>query len=181
MKRILLLSCFVFALSVPSTAFAEWEMSMPIRQAGNVGIGLGAGTFATGFAIKYFPQPDFAIQGNLGWWRDRFVCNDRRCYGGGDSVAISADFLIERPTITGNKDVELAWNFGAGAGLGIEDDDRFNNDDDIALGVSGVLGLELLINLIPIDLVIEYRPNLLVIPDVDIDLIDFGGHVRFYF
>ena len=115
MKRFLLLSSFILALAVPASASAQWDMSMPIRQPGNVGIGLGAGTFATGFSIKYFPESAFAIQGNVGWFRDRFFCDRRRCVGGGDSFAISADFLIERPTLTGNKDVELAWNFGAGA------------------------------------------------------------------
>lgn len=179
-KRILGLVALVMALALPSPAAAEWEMSMPIRQAGNIGVGFGAGTFATGLSLKYFPSSSFAIQGNAGWFRNRFFCDGRRCYGGGDSLALSVDFLVERPTIAGGKDVELAWNFGAGVGLGIHDD-RFVRDDGIALGVSGVLGLELLINVIPIDIVIEYRPNLVVVPGVRLDLIDFGGHVRFYF
>ena len=52
--------------------------------------------------------------------------------------------------------------------------------DAIKLGVNGVAGLEFNFNPVPIDLVIEYRPGIHIIPNVDPDLIGFGAHVRVY-
>jgi len=32
-----------------------------------------------------------------------------------------------------------------------------------------------------LDVVLEYRPHFLLNPDTDLDLTEFGGHVRYYF
>lgn len=166
-------------LALPSTAFAEWKYGMPIRNEGNLGIGFGSGTLAHGLSLKYFADSNFAIQGNIGYWRGRYWgrCKGDYCgYYGGNSFAVSVDALFEQGTLVGNSDVELAWNFGLGGGLGLSE-----YNDSTGAAVAGILGLELLINVIPIDIVLEYRPNILVVPGFDLDPINFTGHIRFYF
>ncbi len=178
MKRLLTVIGFLVVLCASSSAFAQgWSYGMPIRQAGNFGIGIGAGTLGWPISMKYYLESAFAIQGNVGWWRNRWGCDGRGCYGGSDALAVSADGIFEMPVLVGNGDIDLAWNFGFGGGVGIRD----NDNDPLGFAVAGVLGLAVLINAIPIDIVLEYRPGFLIIPDFDLDLVNFTGHLRFYF
>ena len=179
MKRTIIWFALLILFALPSTASAQWEHSKQIRSAGTFGIGVGSGTLAHGLSMKYFAASNFAIQGNIGLWRGRYWgrCDRDYCqYFRGESFALSADAIFEQATIAGNSDIELAWNFGIGGGLGLSD-----YNDAIGAAAAGILGLELLIHVIPIDLVLEWRPNLLVIPDFEPDLVNFTGHLRFYF
>ena len=54
----------------------------------------------------------------------------------------------------------------------------FEATDD---GRNGVLGLEFNFIPVPIDLVIEYKPSLLLIDHIDFSAYSFCGHVRIYF
>ncbi len=136
---------------------------------GTIGIGLGATTFASGLSGKYYMSDSFALQGAVGTYgagADRFSN-----FGG---IAVGIDGLVENSALTRNEIFSLDWNFGLGAGVGLF-------EDTLGLAVSGVVGLEFNFVPIPIDLVLEYRPGLLVVPDVGIELVDFSGHIRFYF
>lgn len=179
MKRTIIWFALLVLFALPSTASAQWEHSKQIRSAGTFGIGVGSGTLAYGLSMKYFTASNFAIQGNVGYWRGRWWgrCGRDSCrYYRGNSFALSADAIFEQATIAGNSDIELAWNFGIGGGLGLSE-----FEDAVGAAAAGILGLELLIHVIPIDLVLEWRPNILVIPDFDPDLVNFTGHLRFYF
>ena len=137
---------------------------------GTLGVGLGAGTIASGLSGKYYSANSIAFQANLGSFGGSR--GDRFKNPGG--VAASLDVLLERPAFVVTPVVTLEWNLGLGAGLGIRDD---------ALGVAaaGVLGLEFNFVPVPIDLVLEYRPTLAILQDVDFEPIDLTGHLRFYF
>ncbi len=114
--------------------------------------------------MKHFLTKGTAVQGVVG------------AYGGweGGGLGLNADYLIERPPIASGEVIDLAWNFGAGAGVGI-------HDNSAAVAVSGVLGLEFAFVPAPIDLVIEYRPTLGVVPGIGVDLINATGHLRWFF
>jgi hypothetical protein len=171
MPRIIAVVLLLAALTSPATVTAE-----PVRRVGHWGLGLGAGTFATGLSTKYFFEREMSVQGNLGWWRGPYYCFRGRCYGGGDSLALSADLLFERPSFAGNDKVSVAWALGGGVGLGLEDE--FNN---FGLGVSFVIGIEVNVDVVPIDIAVEYRPGLGFLPGFDLNLINFTGHIRYYF
>ncbi len=163
-RRTLITSCMaliasaVLLVSTSSTAFAD----APIRQGGNFGIGLGNGTSATGLSAKYFLSGSQALQGTLG------------VHLGGDYLGVGADYLWEMPEFVQSSPANLGWNLGAGAGLGL--------GSGIYFGASFIAGLEFNFNPVPIDLVLEYRPTVNIISGGDlIDLVDFSGHVRFYF
>ncbi len=152
------------ALLVPTGAQAAPPPGGPF------GLGVGGGFGVSGLSLKYNPDTGSAVQGVLG------------LYGlgrsGGDGIGVGLDYLLERPAFAGGDPVELGWNFGFGGTAVLWDD---AHDDNLRVGASGVLGLEFLFKPVPIDLVLEYRPGVVVIPDFDIDLVNFSGHIRYYF
>lgn len=166
MTRTLIPAVLLFSLS--STASA----GSPVRSGGNFGIGLGGGYWLNGLSLKYFNSDNTSLQGVIGaygWGHD----NGYYDYYYNDGIGFSGDFLWEMPAITKNEAFELAWNAGLGPSVGI-------NDSWFALGLHGTLGLEFNFNPIPIDLVLEYKPGLYVIPDVGADFWNFAGQIRIY-
>ena len=135
------------------------------------GIGIGGGLAVTGLSGKYMMRDDFALQGVVG------VLDVGR---DDDSIGFSVDFLREMPDLFSEDGVALAWNFGVGGLLGIYEDD-FGGDAGVKAGVSGIVGLEFVVDPVPIDLVLEYRPSIIVVPSTDIEFIDFSAHIRFWF
>lgn len=158
----LVISVFTLAVAIgmSSSAWAE--------KPGTFGIGIGAGTISSGLSGKYY-MPSFAIQANVGTYG---AAGDR--YGDFDGLAFSVDALLEQDALFQNDVVAIEWNLGIGGGLGLF-------DDTLALAAAGVIGLEFNFVPIPIDFVVEYRPTLLLSPDVHLEPIDFTGHLRFYF
>jgi len=91
--------------------------------------------------------------------------------------AFGVDYLIELPDIvTAGDAFVLGWNAGIGGALGVAD-----GHSDLAIAAAGIVGLEFRIIPVPIDIVLEYRPGLLIVPDVAFDAVDFTAHIRFYF
>ncbi len=133
---------------------------------GTFGIGLGSGTNVSGLSLKQHAGPT-AIQGNIGCYGDGF---DSYSCGG---IGLSLDLLYNMPTFFQHEVLNLAWNAGFGGGLGL-------HSEKINLAAAFVLGFEINLNIIPIDLVVEWRPRLNIISDVDFDPIGFTGHVRIY-
>lgn len=122
-------------------------------------IGLGGGFGVSGISGKYYTGST-ALQGMVGAYR-------------GEGLGVGLDYLLEMPDIAAAGPVNIAWNLGVGRTVRV--------NDNLGVGVSGVAGLEFNFVPVPIDLVLEYRPGLHVIPDIDLDLVNFSGHLRFYF
>ena len=159
MKHLTLTASLVALLlcALSSSVFAADEVR------GSFGIGVGSSTTAYGLSAKLYLDPSFAIQGVVGLRND--------------SIGLSIDALYEMPALFRNNALELAWNVGFGPGVYI-------TDDTLGAAVAFVAGLEfnfLFIPSLPFDLVLEYRPSLRVLPGVDLDLVDFTGHIRVYF
>ncbi len=176
MKIRILLMVAIFSLFA-STAVSQQLRFQPraIKKAGNLGLGVGGGTLATGLSVKYFVSDFTSFQANAGFGRGCFGCGR---YGGayfGDSISVSADGLLEGGRLAGDKNFSVSWELGAGAGL------SFGDGGNLVVAASGVIGVQLNVNLIPIDFVLEFRPGAVVVPDVYLNLIDFTGHVRYYF
>lgn len=157
MLRLLPLTAALAAVSLPSAALAGASH----RTAGSTGVGLGVGTVGGGVSVKHFLADSHAVQGVVGL--------------GNDTLRVSADYLLEQNTFATTDVVDLAWNIGAGVGVGIGD------GGNLGLGVSGVAGLEFAFVPVPLDLVLEYRPTIAVVPDVDLELVEFTGHLRWFF
>ena len=133
-----------------------------------IGIGLGGGTRTTGVSVKATLDKALSVQGVLGL--DSGGTNER-----GGTLALAASALIEMPALFDDPDLEIAWCLGAGPYIAV--------GDDFWLGAHAIAGLEFNLRVIPLDITLEYRPSLeLVGPDgPDLVLVDFGGHVRWWF
>ncbi|MCK6524410.1 hypothetical protein L6R49_23640 [Myxococcota bacterium] len=156
MMRTMLLTAV--ALLLPSIARAE----VP----GNFGIGIGGGLGVSGISMKA-PFGPVAIQGVIGTygWNDRY--DD-------DRLGVSIDALWEQPSFASGGPVNLAWNIGFGGAVGV-------GRNDPLVGISGVAGLEFIVQPAPIDIVLEYRPGIILSPGTDVELVNFSGHIRYYF
>lgn len=150
-----------------TTLLLMLAMSSPAAAAdkvrGNIGIGVGRGTGVWGLSGKLYMGESTAVQAVVG--------------GHSNYLGLSADLLLEMPALADLGALEIAWSLGAGAGVGL-------SDSNLNLGVAGVAGLEFNFSIIPslpFDLVLEWRPNLFIISDFDLHLVDFSGHLRVYF
>lgn len=172
--------CALLALSTLTASPAQAQGK--IKQAGNFGLGLGIGTLASGLSGKYFLESNLSIQGNVGlhYYGPYGRCYRRGprryCDRWGDALGLSADLLSERGPLAGNDQVSLDWQIGGGLGLGI-----WERAPVLDVAAAFVLGLQVNVHALPIDVVLEYRPKLIILSDVDLDLIDFTAQIRYYF
>lgn len=184
MQRTLFVLILALGLAVPLTASAQSSSNSlnlgTIRKDRHIGVGVGTGTLASGFSLKYLMSDTLSVQANLGG------CH--RCVWGGNinwnwgtygGFAVSADVLLEMPAFLQNELVRLGWNLGAGAGLGVS-----NFSSTLAVAPAFVAGFTMEFQPIPIDLVLEWRPNLRVFigntSGIYADIIYFTAHLRFY-
>lgn len=166
MYRYLISAMMLAALSSSSYA------GTPIRSAGNFGLGVGGGYWLDGLSLKYFMGDNASLQGVIGGYGWGYKNGNDYYYDGG-GIGISGDYLWEMPALTNNEAFELGWAAGLGPSVSL-------SDNWFGLGVHGTLGLEFNFNPIPIDLVLEYKPGIYVVPGVGADLWNFGGHIRIY-
>jgi hypothetical protein len=163
MSRILPMALAAACFTLPGLALG----GAAHRTAGSTGVGLrgtflGSNIYGAGISAKHFLTDDHAIQGVVGL--------------GGNTLLLNADYLFEQKVFGETEGVEFAWNIGPGAGLGIASD-----ASALGLSVSGVAGLEIALVPIPLDFVLEYRPELVVIPVIALDIAQFYAHVRWFF
>ena len=136
------------------------------------GVGLGSGTIANGVSVKIMAGPG-AFQGVAGFWggggaKDRFVHVD--------GIAGSLDYLFEMPTLASSQYFTVDWAFGFGGGVGVP-----TFDGRVGAAASGIAGIEFNFTAVPLDLTIEYRPTIAIIPDPHLHLVDFTAHLRLWF
>lgn len=141
------------------------QAGTPVRSGGNLGLGLGGGYWFNGLSGKYYMSDRMAVQGVLGAYGIGLPG-----YGG---LGLTADYLWEMPAIMQGSVLEVAWSAGLGPSVGV-------GDQWVALGAHGTLGLELNFQKVPIDVALEYKPGLEVLPALGPDFLSFGGHVRVY-
>ncbi len=99
---------------------------------------------------------------------------------GRNSFQLHADYLRHAFVIDVNKG-SLPLYYGIGARvLILEDRDRFDDDDDVRLGLRIPLGITYLFDGAPLDIFLELVPVVELIPSTDVDL-EGGVGIRYYF
>ena len=72
------------------------------------------------------------------------------------------------PSLAQTQYFNLDWNFGLGGGVGVS-----TSGGSPGVAVAGIAGLEFNFTKVPIDLTVEYRPAIGLLPGVGIGLIGF--------
>lgn len=151
------------------------EAAPPIRNGGNVGLGLGVGTLTAGLDIKYWFNPYSSFQTTIGIYGPRTFDPDALVLGA------DLDFLIEPPAFVKTEGFDLGMNIGLGATVAT----GFEALDIV--GAHPVVGLAFHIDAVPIDVVIDYRPTLFIVDELEgtgdlrFDPAHLGLHVRYWF
>ncbi len=154
-----------------------WPGEAEAQRPDGLGVGLGYGTGVSGVSLKSH-QGDNALQGVIGCW-------GYNCAG----IGVSGDYLFSMSTLADEGSVRVAWNLGFGAAAGIWPGSSWSNrpgrwgDRSGNLWLAGqfVAGLEFIFPEIPIDVVLEWRPSLRVMPAAGFRFDHAGFHVRYYF
>ena len=155
--------------------------ALPARQAAaqeaapahKYGLGIGSATIVNGIDGKVW-FGGTALQAVVGVWGGGGA---RERFGHVRGLGVGVDYLFEMPPIARSAYFDVAWSFGPGAGFGVQT----ISGGKPALAASGVAGLEFRFTTIPLELAIEYRPTVGLLPDFGIALVDFTGHLRVTF
>ncbi|MEM1348981.1 MAG: hypothetical protein AAGI01_10520 [Myxococcota bacterium] len=124
------------------------------------GIGLGATGDTQGLSLRR-NQGVTSAQLVVGRWV------------GPAQLGVAVDGLYHFSPIVSGSLADLALYAGLGVGVGVIDDFGFN--------ASGAIGLELNLVPLPLNFALSWRPTLSIVPDTNLALQRFGGHVRFFF
>jgi len=126
--------------STPSLGFS------PFAQKGRFGVGLVAGSPASGLSARYYLTDRIAAQVLLGK------------LSGYNGFSVGGNVLYEMPMLWQNADAVLTWNVGAGANWGKYEYYGY----DIRVGfVSGNIGLGLELKRRPVEVILSLRPGYL--------------------
>jgi hypothetical protein len=150
-KIIFPLFCCLF---FTTTAIAQ--ESSTYKNALGVRLGSSVPTIKSGITYKHFLANDNAIEGILSF---------------GDGVAICALYEIHKPI---NSVENLQWFIGGGGYVG------FNNNNS-NIGAAGIVGLDYKFANIPLNLSLDWKPELNIISKVGFEASGVGFSARFTF
>ncbi len=137
---------------------------------GPFGLGIGGGYLVNGVSAKYYLSERLAVQGVVGSW-------------GFNTIALGGSVLFPQPNLYESPDFLVAWNFGAGGGVGLA-------GSSTLFIVNGVAGIELEVVELPLEFVLEWRPGVATANwrnnggttnGVGLVLWNAGLHIRYFF
>ncbi|MBO84616.1 MAG: hypothetical protein CL927_04605 [Deltaproteobacteria bacterium] len=144
-------------LAAPQGAMAQEQ----VREAGNIGVGVGGNILGVGVSGKYFINEANAVQALVGMG------------SGGGTLLVSADYLYNFDPFIKQEEISVGWYAGFGGGLIL---------GSSVLGVAGVVGSDFDLDELPLDIFFEYRPTLFVSPAGAAFRADsFAAGLRYYF
>lgn len=149
MKRILFVLSIAAGLLTAGKANAQ-----DYRFALGVRLSNSTPTLNNSITGKYFVTDRSAVEGIVSF---------------GSRFGMGALLEIHKPF---NNIPQLKWMYGAGAFVGFENDDTY-------LGPTGILGLDYKFENVPINLSLDWKPELNIIPDIDFVPDAFALSVRF--
>jgi hypothetical protein len=151
---------FSFALSVFSLGLACTDANA------GVGVGLGSATVSSGVSLKWAAEKGGALQLVVGPWSTGFSTLD--------GVGVNLDGIKEFRGIGSVGPIRIDGNLGGGGGVAM-------GGGGLGVAGSGVAGLDLALTNVPLELALEYRPTLWILPGIDFEPVGFSGHLRWWF
>ena len=144
-------------VAAPQPAAAQQQ----VREAGNIGVGVGGNILGVGVSGKYFINEANAVQALVGMG------------AGGGTLLVSADYLYNFDPFVRKEEISIGWYAGFGGGLIL---------GSSVLAVAGVVGSDVDLDDLPLDIFFEYRPTLFFSPAGSAFRADsFGAGLRYYF
>jgi hypothetical protein len=160
MKKIISISLFLAALAFTTTASA---------QAYKTGIGVRLSSAQAmvnnSISFKHFLNERSAIE---------------VLFSFGDPLAIGALYEIHKPFSTEG----IQWFYGGGGYLGFVktfNPNKNRNETDVNLGAQGVLGLDYKFTNLPLNLSLDWKPELNLVSDINFEPAAIGFTARFTF
>jgi hypothetical protein len=149
MKQYFFISLFIIGLVTTMQAQEDYKFGIGLR------LSNATPTLSNSVSAKYFLQQDKAIEGLLSF--------------GGSRFGIGALYQIHKPftDVAG-----LKWFYGFGGYLGFQDGNTY-------LGPTGAVGLDYKFNAIPLNLSLDWKPELDILPAVNFIPDAFGLTARF--
>jgi hypothetical protein len=111
-------------------------------------------TLSNSLSVKYFHKENRAIEGLISF--------------GGSRFGIGGLYEIHNPMATPG----LKWYYGAGAYVGFQDHNTY-------LGPTGVVGLDYKFDKVPLNISLDWKPELDILPGINFIPDAFGLSVRF--
>jgi hypothetical protein len=131
-----------------------------------VGVGLGSATVSSGVSLKWAAEKGGALQLVVGPWTNGFSAFD--------GIGINLDALKEFKGIGSIGPITIDGNLGGGGGIAM-------GEGSLGVAGSGIAGLDFGLKTVPLELALEYRPTISIIPGVALDPVSFSGHLRWWF
>jgi hypothetical protein len=160
MKKAFASICFITIIGLSSTLNAqEYKTALGIRLSSSQAI------VNNSISVKHFLNEKVAIEGLFSF---------------GDPLAIGALVELHQPVGASG----INWFYGGGAYLGFVKSYNPNtakNETDANFGAMGVLGLDYKFQNIPLNLSLDWKPELNLVSDINFEPAAVGFTVRFTF
>jgi len=159
MKKLLSASLVVAAIFFAQTSFAQYKTALGVRLSSSQAM------VNNSISLKHFLTDATAVEALFSF---------------GDPLALGAMLEMHKPLATEG----LNWFYGGGGYLGfvkVYDPNRKVNDTEVNFGAMGVLGLDYKFMNLPLNLSLDWKPELNIVNEITFEPSAIGLSVRFVF
>jgi len=159
MKKLFSASLVAAAILFAQTSFAQYKTALGVRLSSSTAM------VNNSISLKHFLTESTAVEALFSF---------------GDPLALGALLEVHKPLSTEG----LQWFYGGGGYLGFEkvyDPNRKVNDTEVNFGAMGVLGLDYKFANTPLNLSLDWKPELNLVSDITFEAAAIGFTVRFVF
>jgi hypothetical protein len=155
----------IIFVSLLTTAIAFAASSQSYKTAVGVRLSSSAAMVNNSISLKHFLNERSAIEALFSF---------------GDPIALAALYEVHKPFSTEG----LQWFYGGGGYIGFVktwNPAKNQNETDVNFGAQGVIGLDYKFTNIPLNLSLDWKPELNLISDINFEPAAIGFTVRFTF
>jgi len=159
MKKLISASLVAAVILFAQTSFAQYKTALGVRLSSSTAM------VNNSISLKHFLTETTAVEALFSF---------------GDPLALGALLEVHKPLSTEG----LQWFYGGGGYLGFEkvyDPNRKVNDTEVNFGAMGVLGLDYKFASVPLNLSLDWKPELNIVNDITFEAAAIGLSVRFVF
>ena len=160
MKKLLLASFILVAIAISNTASAQsYKTGLGVRLSSSQAM------VNNSISLKHFLTETSAIEALFSF---------------GDPLALGALYEVHKPFSSEG----LTWFYGGGAYIGFVktfNPNKQRNETDVNFGAQGVLGLDYKFANLPLNLSLDWKPELNLVSDINFEPAAIGFTARFTF